>query len=295
VLLTRAALLPAAAALLLILAARHGRLALAATATAAVIVLPWAVRSQSANGSAVPTRAGENLYVSTSQYAVGVVPRYDPDLLVRFAQFRIDERLRSTGTGRDEAAADRILIGEAVAFAVSHPAQTAALKLANLGWAFVPVLLPRNAKSPLTHAAMADGRMEITGVVYRPLAWDRGFALFRGVVLLGAVIGLRRRRRLDDVWLLAVVAAELAVHVIFFPTTRLLAQFSAMQMVYAGYGLTASRKGEGPLSLLPSHLTRGARQHHLPVITERIRLPADRRRVEPRLVEDHLEIGPGVS
>jgi hypothetical protein len=251
VLLTRAALLPAAAALLLILAVRHGRLALAATGTAAVVVLPWAVRSQAASGSALPTRAGENLYVSTSQYAVGVLPRYDPDLLVRFAQFRIDERLRSTGTGRDEAAADRILIEEAVTFARSHPAQTAALKLANLGWAFVPVLLPRNAKSPLTHAAMVDGRMEITGVVYRPRAWDLGYALFRALVLIGAVTGLMRRRSLDDAWLLAVIAAELAIHVIFFPTTRLLAQFSAMQMVYAGSSL-ATLRGDSIKSQAPN-------------------------------------------
>ena len=170
---------------------------------------------------------------------------------MRFAQFRIDERLRSTGTGRDEAAADRILIEEAVAFFKSHPAQTAALKLANLGWAFVPVLLPRNAKSPLTHAAMVGGRMEISGVVYRPLAWDLGYALFRALVLIGAVTGLLRRRRLDDPWLLAVIAAELAIHVIFFPTTRLLAQFSAMQMVYAGYAL-ATLRGDSIKSQAPN-------------------------------------------
>jgi hypothetical protein len=55
------------------------------------------------------------------------------------------------------------------------------------------------------------------------------------------VIGLARRRGLDDAWLLVVMAAELAVLAIFFPTTRLLAQFSAMQMVYAGHALSAGR------------------------------------------------------
>jgi hypothetical protein len=296
VLLTRTALLPATAGLLLILARRHGRLALAAAVAAAALVLPWALRSQSLNGSALPTRVGENLYVSTSQYAVGVVPRYDADLLIRFAQFRIEERLRSSGTGRDEAAADRILIEAALAFARTHPGQTVALKLSNLGWAFVPVLLPRNAKNPYTHAAMADGRMQITGMVRRPLAWDLGYAVFRAVVLFAAVLGLTRRRGLDDAWLLVVIGAELAVLVLFFPTTRLLAQLAAMQMLYAGHGLAMPRlsreKGEG---LLPSPLTRGARQHHLPVIAERIGLTADRFRVEPRLVEDRLEVGPGMS
>ena len=160
---------------------------------------------------------------------------------------------------------------------------------------------------------------------------------------------------LDDAWLLAVIAAELAIHVIFFPTTRLLAQFSAMQMVYAGYALatlalnqipssksqiptTPNSQGPkvNPNSQRPTPLcrvlrlgvalgfavgiytwdlevgsgwslgfgawdlslartARSALQHHLPVITERIRLAADRRRVEPRLVEDRLEIGAGVA
>jgi hypothetical protein len=50
-------------------------------------------------------------------------------------------------------------------------------------------------------------------------------------------MGFRHRRGLDDHWLLAVLAAEFTVYTVFFPTTRLLAPFSAILMVYAGYGL----------------------------------------------------------
>ena len=119
------------------------------------------------------------------------------------------------------------------------------LKLKNAAWAFAPVLLPRNAKSPYTHAAMIDGRMELTGLAWRPLGWELAHAAFRTLVLIAAVIGLRRRRAIDDRWLLVVLGAELAVHVAFFPTTRLLAPFTAMLMVYAGYGLALVTTGRG--------------------------------------------------
>ena len=47
-------------------------------------------------------------------------------------------------------------------------------------------------------------------------------------------LGFRNRRGIDDRWLLAVVGAEFVVYAVFFPTTRLLAPFSAVLMVYAG-------------------------------------------------------------
>jgi TRAP-type C4-dicarboxylate transport system permease small subunit len=84
---------------------------------------------------------------------------------------------------------------------------------------------------------LVNGRVELTGLVWRPLGWELAHALFRTLVLLAAVAGFRHRRRLEDRWLLAVLAAEFTVYTVFFPTTRLLAPFTAMLMVYAGYGL----------------------------------------------------------
>jgi hypothetical protein len=237
VLLTRSALLPSLISLLVVLFLRRRRLAVIAAAAAVLLILPWTWRSLVDHGSPLPTRSGENLFVSTSPYAIGVVPRYDADLLIRFANERRDARLPGTFAAREEGPADRQLLREAVAFALAHPAQAALLKLQNAAWIFAPVLLPRNAKSPETRAELVNGRVELTGLVRRPLVWELTHAVFRALVLVAAVMGFRHRRRFDDQWLLAVLAAEFAVYTLFFPTTRLLAPFNAMLMVYAGYGL----------------------------------------------------------
>ena len=126
---------------------------------------------------------------------------------------------------------------ETLEFVLAHPGQTARLKLQNAAWIFVPVVLPRNAKNPVTRAEMVNGRVELTGLVWRPLLWELAHAAFRTLVLVAALSGFRNRREIDDPWLLAVLGAEFVVYTVFFPTTRLLAPFSAVLMVYAGYGL----------------------------------------------------------
>ena len=237
VLLTRAALLPALVGLLIVLCLRRGRVALVAMATAVLLVFPWAWRSVVFNDSPLPTRTGENLFVSTSPYAVGVVPRYDADLLIQFATRRVEAGVPATSGGQQEGITDRLLVRESLEFVRSHPGQTALLKLQNAAWIFAPVVLPRNAKSPGTHADMVNGRVELTGLVWRPLGWDLAHAAFRALVLVAAVSGFRNRRGIDDRWLLAVLGAEFVVYTVFFPTTRLLSPFSAVLMVYAGYSL----------------------------------------------------------
>ena len=100
VLLTRAALFPALVGLLAVLYLRRGRVALVATATAVLFVFPWAWRSLAYNDSPLPTRTGENLFVSTSSYAIGVVPRYDADLLIQFATQRVEAGMPDTPGGK---------------------------------------------------------------------------------------------------------------------------------------------------------------------------------------------------
>lgn len=257
VLLTRASLLPVCLAAIALLAARRlRRQALVAVVVMAAIVLPWSVRSYRAGNGAFPTTLGEYLYLSTSIYAVGVVPIYDIGLLMRFAHFRLDEALGERRSVHSEEVADRILARRALEFAVAHPRETIALKLQNLLWIPAPILLPRHAISEYTHVAMIDGRMELTGVERRPWAWEVLHASFRSIVLVAAIAGLRRRRGLDDAILLIVLISETIVHTLLFPTTRLLVVFEAALMVYAGVaarglvarGLALAGSGAGALT-----------------------------------------------
>jgi hypothetical protein len=117
------------------------------------------------------------------------------------------------------------------------------LKLRNLMWIPSPLLLPRYAKSDSAHAAMVDGRMQTTGEQPRPWFWDAAHALFRTLMTIAAALGLVRRRGLHDAALLAVLASEIVVYTVFFPTTRLLAPATAVAMVYAGIGLSRLQAG----------------------------------------------------
>jgi hypothetical protein len=256
--LTRASLLPVCVGAVAILAGRRQwRLALSVAAAMSAVVLPWTIRSTRLGNGPLPTRIGENLYLSTSRYAVGVVPVHDIDLLIRFAQFRVDEELGERRQAHTEWAADRLLLRHALRFALSNPGDTLALKLQNLLWIPAPVLLPRNAKSEYTHAALIDGRMQLTGVERRPWTWDLMHTAFRSLVLVGAIAGLRRRQGMNDGILLCALVSETVVHTIFFPTTRLLGPFTSVLMVYAGIGslrvLDARRAvGEPPRSAAAS-------------------------------------------
>jgi hypothetical protein len=42
-----------------------------------------------------------------------------------------------------------------------------------------------------THAEMVSGRVELTGLVWRPLGWELAHAAFRTLVLVAAVLGFR--------------------------------------------------------------------------------------------------------
>jgi hypothetical protein len=202
----------------------------------ALIVTPWMVRSSRVGHGPLPTRIGENLFVSTSSYAIGVVPEYDVDLLVRFAAQTVDDQLRVRNLPHSEWLADRILTRQALAYAAANPWRALRLKLRNLAWIGCPLLLPRYAKSPLTHAAVIDGSVQVTGLHYRPWWWETLHATFRGVLLVAALIGLISRPGSGHALLLIVLVSETLVYTLFFPTTRLLGVWAAVLMVYAGIG-----------------------------------------------------------
>lgn len=242
VFLVRSSLLPACAAAVILAATRRGwRPAMAAGVTAILVVLPWIVRGYIINGSVMPSRVGENLFVSTSQYAIGVMPQHDVDLLVPFANELVDRELGHLHPTELEGPADDLLLSRALEFARMHPRETLALKLRNLFYLFWPGMLPVEAKSPDTRAVLEGSRVRIIDARERPRMWERVHAATRTVLLFAAAIGLtvRRRRWRDELLLYVLVLSVATVHVVFFPTTRLLAPMTVVLMLYAGYGLDA--------------------------------------------------------
>ncbi len=240
VVLTRASLGPVVVVAVGLLAwRRRWRAALVAGATAALVVAPWVIRNYRLDGSLLPSRVGENLFASTSPFAVGFLPEHDVDLLMPFVYEIVDRELARVPPAELDAATDRLLRAHAIEFARSNPAETLALKTRNVFYLFWPGLLPVEAKSDDTSAVLEDSRVRIVGAQPRPRSWEWLHLSVRSVLLASALVGLvvRRRRWREDAILLAVILTVAVVHVVFFPTTRLLAPMTAMLMIYAGIGV----------------------------------------------------------
>ena len=190
------------------------------------------------DGSLLPSRVGENLFASTSEYAIGFLPEHDVDLLMPLAYEIVDRELRDVPPAELHVATDRLLRDRALEFARSHPRETLALKARNFFYLFWPGLLPVEAKSEDTSVVFENSRVRIIGAEPRPRSWEWLHFTFRALLLASAVLGLvvRRRRWREDAIVYAVILTIAVVHVVFFPTTRLLAPMTAILMIYCGDG-----------------------------------------------------------
>ena len=240
--LTRASFLPACLGAAIWLAWRgRGRLSAAMVITALLVQAPWLVRNARVDGSPLPSRMGENLYLSTSIYA-NAVPAHDIDLLVplgladvqaEVAQMRLPPHL-------EQRAMDDAMLGRAIAFMRERPAHVLWLKTRNALYLVSPVLLPRDAKSPGAFATVEGGVVRVFNTQRRPWVEEGSHALAQSVLLLLAAIGVVRRGLSGkDAPLPVMLATNAAVCIVFFPTTRLIAPVMFVVMFYAAVGLDA--------------------------------------------------------
>jgi len=235
--LTRFSFLPVAAAGVAIVALRGGavRAAWAVVACAALIV-PWMAYSRSVSGAALPGRMGENFFESTSEWAESIgIPRTNVDVLIAQLDRSAREELRRRGNADPTRVQRDAVMGEwAWDYVRAHPWRVLRMKLRNVGYVLQPRLLPFTERRG--NAVLADGRLELPPQGRRPWPFEAVAAVFQGVLLAGAAVGLwRRRARLlhEDAFLIAAAASIVAVSVLFFPTSRLLAPMTFVLMFYA--------------------------------------------------------------
>ena len=236
ILLTRMSLAPAVVCALILFARRDGAgRALVASGVLAACVVPWMAFSRTTEGSALPARIGDNLYVSTSALAEPIVPRYNVDLLMPLVDDLVrDEMVRRGVTSYRRIDGDRLLLRLTADYVRAHPLRALRLKLRNLLYIFQPRLLPFYERRGM--ATLVDGRVQIPEQARRPVLFEAAAALYHTVLIAGGVAGLaiRRRRLRDDAFLLIVAGSVIAVNAIFFPTSRLLAPMTFVWMFYAG-------------------------------------------------------------
>jgi hypothetical protein len=213
---------------------REGRRRSAVAAALAIAcVAPWMLYSYAAGGAAFPARIGENLFESTNEWTPAVAPRVNVDVLVSVADEVAHDRLAREGiTQYGMAERDRALVDYVSDYVRAHPVRTMTLKFQNLAYALQPRLLPFTER--VGSASIVDGRLVVPEQRRRPLAHELAAAGFQSVLLVGAALGLwkRRLRLADDAFLLIVFGGVVAVSVVFYPTSRLLAPASFVLMFF---------------------------------------------------------------
>jgi hypothetical protein len=233
--LTRFSFLPIALGGIVVVFARDSaKRAILATAATCALVVPWMLYSRAVSGIALPPRIGENLFMSTSEYARPIVPTLNIDLLVPLVGELV--RAEMNRRGRDAyglAEQDGLLMRWTIDFARAHPLEAIGMKLKNLAFVFQPRLLPFYEMAG--RATLEDGRLVIPEQKRRPLFFEIAAAGFQSVLLIGGIAGFVMRRRVwrDDAFLLIVAASVIGVNAAFFPTSRLLAPMTFVWMFYA--------------------------------------------------------------
>jgi len=225
----------------------------ALVALGVVWVLPWLFFNKTTAGTLLPPRIGENLFVSTSEYARPIVPTRNVDLLLPLTDELVrDEMIRRGHADYDLTAQDRLLCEWAIAFVRRHPAEAIAMKAKNLAYIFQPRLLPFYEMSG--RATLVDGRLEIPDQPRRPWIFEVVSAAFQALLLVGGVVGLaaRRARWRDDAFLILVAATIVGVQTVFFPTSRLLAPMTFVLIFYTAVALDRLVNRRGDRSVQPA-------------------------------------------
>lgn len=236
IVLTRMSLAPVVVFGMVLVARRDGAArALVAAGVLAACVVPWMAFSRTTEGSALPARIGDNLFVSTSALAEPIVPRYNVDLLMPLVDDIVRDEMARRGVATYRRIdGDRLLLGLTADYVRAHPLRALRLKLRNLAYIFQPRLLPFYERRGM--ATVVDGRVQIPEQARRPFVFEAVAAAYQTILVAAAVAGLaiRRRRWRDDAFLLVIAGSVIAVNAIFFPTSRLLAPMTFVWMFYAG-------------------------------------------------------------
>ncbi len=237
--LTRAMVAPLWIAAIVILTLRRQiPSALIVAATTLALLAPFAARNYRLDGSLLPTRSGENLFVGNNEYADRFIPTYDLDLLPDYAVQVAKSRL---GVPPDAHVSprelDRALTSAALTFMREHPWRTLRLKLLNVLYFFDVRLVPLEPMGDETTVTLgANGSVAVLNPRRRSTAASLAHSVVYGVILIGAMVGfyLRCHQWRRDLLLLASLAVFAGVASIYFPTTRMRAPVDPILMLYAG-------------------------------------------------------------
>jgi hypothetical protein len=227
-----------ACAVVLLLADRRPRAAVATLLIALLVIVPLALRPDAVNGPWWPTRSGLNLFLGNSPYTSALIPQDDADVLEPFAETVVaSEQRRLFGNSPpSERDADSILRRRALAYIREQPLRAIQDKAWNVFHSFWPPLVPYYLKGANMRVSVSpSGEITVENHVRRPLVEVVAYSASYSLVLAAALVGLFVRRHLlrRDAVLLCIMMTFVAVHAVYFPATRYRGPVSVVLIIYA--------------------------------------------------------------
>jgi hypothetical protein len=241
--LSRAMVLPLVALVAAVLVWRgQARDAVVVAGVALLLVLPWWIRNQRANGSWWPTRSGINLFIGNSPFTAALVPDYDLDLLEPVA-YELAATARPDivpGSADYIPRIDAYLTSAAIERMKASPVRTITEKLANAGYFLSPRLVPLYVSGPETRVTLGPSdTVVVEAPVTRPRIEVISHTLAASFVLLAALAGVYARRHLlsQDAVLWAIAGVFVVVYAVYVPATRYRAPMEFVFFFYAAVAL----------------------------------------------------------
>lgn len=275
---------------------RRTAFAVIIVAVAMAIVAPWIYHDWRTDGGVLPSRLGENLYVSFSRLALQIRPVDDVDLLVPIAYDQAEAAMRDAEVPPEQRqrALDRVLLSKAAHFIVRHPLSATWLIVRDVPALFDPEVLPVEAKSPTSRAVGENGVLHLAGIVRRPFGYELPHITARVFITIAGFVGLlTRRKHVEDeaLWLFPATVGLLCV--VFFPMTRLIEPVAFVGMFYSGVAM-AGRNGLHDEERVEnvSVLYQGPRHRIVPLAEQRICMDRGRPAISGGLLDDSEFVEP---
>jgi hypothetical protein len=202
-----------------------------------LLLLPMMVRNYRIDGSLLPTRSGINLFVGNSPYSDKLIPAYDLDLLVPYAE-DLFRRENPQWMKASEKEKDDFFTQKAIEYMRENPWETLKLKLKNVIYFLQPQIIPSygtDQGGKLVFSGEQNVRVENASP--QKVVPQFIYACFYSFTLIAGLMGicLRVEHFRTDLMLYLVLFGFILIYSVYFPSSRYRVSMDFVLIFYSAF------------------------------------------------------------
>lgn len=248
--LTRSMILPCLGlCLLAFLLQKKIKVFLAASLVFLAVVLPWAARSYSVDGTLIPPRGGWNFLQGNCPYSDKIIPAYNPDLLDAYVSRLLEKERPDLANGPEGQTlgrdVDQFFAAKAFEFIKENPWRFLRLKILNVFYLYHPRIVPFYSMDRQTKILFTGPEtFEVDGIPERGSLKEAAHFVFYGFLLAAGVWGIwtRRKEWRQDLFFYFLALNFTVVYALYWPATRLRAPMDFIFMFFGASAVANSAK-----------------------------------------------------